>query len=337
MRLRARLTTTTAGLFMALAAVTSLSGCMTVHGETAVVPAATEDEAEQVLERYFEVTNEARRTYDAELNATVEAGALAEINGAGLTAQGALAEEAAAAEGEEGAEGEETDGAAQLSYANPRFLIPQQAGWPKFFMVDTEIEGNESRWLLTFSRNSVDEEWKARYLSVLQPSAIPEFAEDEDGYLEDIQIASEDTGLSVVPGELGTAYTEYLDQGQGSFLGGPYTSEVLAAREAAAEDPASSTDFADVPSEQDAHPTFAVRTADGGALVLFTMRMDEKRTWAEGETPQVHEMVKPLMQGTADSAVTLQRYATFTAYVPEGEDPVDLRGRMAGVFQALGE
>lgn len=337
MRLRARLTTTTAGLLVALATVTSLSGCMTVHGETAVVPAATEEEAEQALEHYFEVANEARATYDPELNAQVETGALAEINGASLTAQAAVAEEQeeAAEEGGEEAPAEEERPA--LTPANPRYLIPQQAGWPKFFMVDTEIQDSEFRWLMTFTRNSVDEAWKVRYLSVLQPSAIPEFAEDEDGYLEDIQVSSESTGLSVIPSELGETYATYLGEGQGSFLGGPHTSEVLAARDERANDPASQTDYADVPQEQAEHPTFAVRTADGGALVLFTMRMDEKRTWAEGETPVVDELVKPLMQGTADRAVTLQRYATFTAYVPEGEDPVDLRARVAGVFNALGE
>ncbi|KAB8164677.1 hypothetical protein FH609_018435 [Streptomyces sp. 3MP-14] len=363
MRLRARLTTTTAGLLVSLATVASLSGCMTVHGETAVVPAATENEAEQVLEHYFEVTNEARRTYDAELNATVEAGALAEINGAALIAQGALAEDQAAEEGEEAPPEEETGGEAPpeeetgeegsaengtaeeesteedggLTPVNPRFLIPQQAGWPKFFMVDTEIQDSDYRWLMTFSRDSVDEPWKARYLSVLQPSAIPEFAEDEDGFLEEIQISSESTGLSVIPSELGETYATYLAEGQGSFLGGPHTSEVLATRDEWANDPAVGIEYADVPQEEKEHPTFAVRTADGGALVLFTMRMDEKRTWAEGQTPVIEELVQPLMQGTATRAVTLQRYATFTAYVPEGEDPVDLRARMGGVFNALGE
>ncbi|GAA3862710.1 hypothetical protein [Streptomyces sedi] len=332
MRLRARLTTTTAGLFVALATVTSLSGCMTVRGETAVVPATTEEEAQEVLDHYFEVSNEAWGAFDPELNATVEGGALAEINGASMVAQGALAEEAEAA-------GEEPTVREPLSPVEPRFLIPQQSGWPKFFMVDTQLDvpDSEHNWLLTFARNSVDEPWKARYLSVLAPSAIPEFAEDGDGYLEELQVSSENTGLSVVPGELGETYATYLQEGQGSFLGGPHTSETLAVRDERAEDAASQTDYADVPQEEADHPSFAVRTADGGALVLFTMRMDEKQTWAEGETPVVDDRVKPLMQGTADRAVTLQRFATFTAYVPEGEDPVDLRSRLAGVFNALGE
>ncbi|UED83848.1 hypothetical protein [Streptomyces profundus] len=341
MRLRARLTTTTTGLLVALATVTSLSGCMTVRGETAVVPAATETEAEQALERYFEVRNEARRTYDAELNATVETGALADINGAVLIAQGAVNEEAAAEEeaSEDGAAQEEAaeDDFTPIEYENPRFHIPQQAGWPKFFMVDAEIVDNETHWLLTFTRHSVDEPWNVRYVSALEPSAIPEFATDDDGYLQELQVASESTGLSVAPGELGTAYTEYLNTGNGPFLGGRYTTDVVAAREAANESPASQTQFSDTTTSEDEYPTVAVRTEDGGALVLFALRMDDKQTWAEGETPVVDPMVKPLMQGTADRAVTLQRYANFTAYVPEGEDPVDLRARHMGVFNALGE
>ncbi|WP_062212025.1 hypothetical protein [Streptomyces sp. NBRC 109706] len=362
MRLRARLTTTTTGLLVALATVTSLSGCMTVRGETAVVPAATETEAEQALEHYFEVRNEARRTYDAELNATVETGALDDINGAVLIAQGALRqeeEESAAEEetaegeepeeGEEGEEGTESEEGAEapeeededafvpFEYANPRYHIPQQSGWPKFFIVDTEIVDSGIHWLLTFTRHSVDEPWNVRYVSALEPSAIPEFATDNDGYLEDIQVASESTGLSVTPIELGDAYVDYLNTANGPFLGGRYTTDVVTAREEANASVASNTDYADTTTSEDEYPTVAVRTEDGGALVLFAMRMDEKRTWAEGETPVVDDMVKPLMQGTADRAVTLQRYANFTAYVPAGEDPVDLRARHMGVFNALGE
>ncbi|MDT0444230.1 hypothetical protein [Streptomyces johnsoniae] len=334
MRVRARLTTATAGLAAALAMVTSLSGCMTVHGETAVVPAASEEEAQSALDRYIETSNEAMGGLDPELNDTVETGPLGAIRHAQLAAQRSV-----------------TPGGPEaftpLELSDPQFHIPQQAGWPKFFVADVQpSQTPDNRWLLVFMRNSIDEEWNVSYLSVLPPEGGPELAEDEDGYLDDLPVVDPadqgpddpGSGLVMEPGALGTSFVDYLQGGEAPFAGGPYTSDELAKREEANSNPAFVTEYQDQAAESEEYAPVAMRTADGGALMMFTSLHHEKQTMAEGETPVVDPLVAALMQGEAERAVTLEWVAMHSAVIPEVDGgQIELFHRTRGVISATGE
>ncbi|WP_059007655.1 hypothetical protein [Streptomyces specialis] len=327
MRVRARLTTATAGLATALAAVTSLSGCMTVHGETAVVPALTEGEAERAFEHYVETSNEALETYDPELNATVETGPLGAIRDAELTARHEVTPEGAI-------------NYEPLEFTDARFHIPQQAGWPKYFAVDARTaQDTENRWLLIFTRDGIKEEWAVSYLTVLAADDFPELAEDGDGFLEDIPVEGDThSGLALEPGELSAAYAEYLSsEGDGPFTEGPYTTDALAAREEANSQPEFITEFRDRAAEDEAYAPVALRTADGGALVLFTSLYHEKRTMAPNEPLVVDPLVEALMDAPAEQALTMEWVVTQAALVPEGEGDIEIVGRVAGVITAGGE
>ncbi|WP_159029933.1 hypothetical protein [Streptomyces marincola] len=332
--MRARLTTAAAGSAMALALVASLSGCMTVHGETAVVPAASEEEAQRALDRYLEISNEAIGAFDPELNETAETGPIGAIRNAQLTAQRAM---------NPGGQDDFTP----LELSDPRFHIPQQAGWPKFFVADVQpSQTPDNRWLLVFMRGAVEQDWRVSYLTVLPTEGAPELARDEDGYLEDLpvvdpsELPADDPGSGLVmePGELGTAFVDYLQGGEAPFAGGPYTSDELAEREAANSDPAFVTEFQDQAAQSEEYAPVAIRTEDGGALMLFTSLHHEKQTMAEGETPVVDPLIEILMQGEAERAVTLERVSMHAALIPEVDDgQIELIHRSTGVIGATGE
>ncbi|WP_147255525.1 hypothetical protein [Streptomyces sp. PT12] len=326
--MRARLTTAAAGSTLTLTLVASLSGCMTVHGEEAVVPAASEEEAEEALERYVEISNEASRAFDPELNSTVEIGPLGAIREAQFASLRAR---------NPGGDQDFTP----LAVNDTQFHIPQQAGWPKFFVADTQTNQDpDNRWMLVFTRDSLDAEWNASYVTVLPTGRGPELAEDEDGYLDDLPVTGEtDTGLAVEPGQLPTAYTEYLANGSGPFNDGAYTSDEVAAREEANGSAAFVMDYQDVPPDEDefTYRPVAMRTADGGALVLFSTLHNQKQTMAEGQTIEVHEAIEPLLSSPAERALTVEQVAMFSAVVPEGEGDVELLFRSIGVVSAAGE
>ncbi len=72
------------------ASVTALavtaSGCVVVHGEREVLPAATRAEAAKALERFTTAYNKADKAYDPSLDAEYTTGALADIDSARLEA-----------------------------------------------------------------------------------------------------------------------------------------------------------------------------------------------------------------------------------------------------------
>ncbi|WP_165985971.1 hypothetical protein [Streptomyces sp. YIM 98790] len=319
---------------LALPLSASLAGCVTVHGERAEVPALTETEAEAVLEHYAEVSNEANRVYDEELNRTVDTGALGQINRAGHRARHEVHPEG-------------NPDYRPLAFEDTRFHIPRLAGWPKFFVADTlSGRGDGNRWLLVFTRGSLEEDWKASYLTLMPESSLPEFEEDEDGYAVAVRTAGGPApdpaagaaeGLAVDPAGISAAYAGYLRTGEGPFADGAYTSEELARREGESTDPAFFVQYEDLAPEDPALATVGLRTTDGGALLFLTMHHHEQKTWAEGETPVVDEYVEALMEGQARQTVTIERMAILAARVPaEGRGEAELLSRISGALTATG-
>ncbi|MFD1828397.1 hypothetical protein ACFSJS_01805 [Streptomyces desertarenae] len=329
MRTKARgLGLRTAVVLTALASLAGLTGCVTVHGEEAVVPATTAGEAAKALEHFAETNNEANRALDAELNATIETGPLGTVDQAGLRARRTVHPQG-------------NPGHRPLELTDARFLIPRQAGWPKFFVADTAASQSPGkRWLLVFTRGGVEETWKASYLSVLTPAAMPRFARDADGYAEAVP-ADETAGLALAPRDLSAAYADHLREGGGPFAEGPLTSALREERKKAAAGPGARTQWADLPAEDPRYAPVGLRTEDGGALVFFTTHHQMKQTVPQGYRPQVEDpYVKALLEGTPRQSVTYVRLALQTAAVPAADaaDPqVRLLYRLQRLTGAKGE
>ncbi|GHJ18471.1 hypothetical protein [Streptomyces albus] len=105
-----------------------------------------------------------------------------------------------------------------LKLTDTRYLIPEQAGWPKFFVTDSRSNRKgQGRWLFVFQRDRADGPWKAAYLSVVDPDAMPEFARDAEGHVKAVPVGGA-SGLTVAPDQLQPALHPLSPGGRGRRL-----------------------------------------------------------------------------------------------------------------------
>lgn len=318
---------------LATATVMSLvaSGCMTVHGELAVLPGAKKSEAAQALADFTEAYNKADKAYDPGLDAGRVTGALGAINQAGLKARSITNPDG-------------NDRHQPLELTDPRFLIPKKAGWPRWFVADTDSNRDnddgpdDNRWVLVFVRNGADQLWEVAYLAILTPDEIPEFKTDKDGYAEPAPVDSESP--AVAPGEVGDEYISYLKDGKPEhFAAGPHTDEWRGIREKNAKLPGLTIQYSDQPLATGDFAPLGLAAKDGGALVFFAIKYFERQTAAEGFTPKVGADVKALMTGEVTDTLTKEWVSSQAALIrPAGADAdqVNVVSRLQGVVGAEG-
>lgn len=326
-RLRRRLRLLAAVVLVAPAA----TGCVTVHGERAVLPATDRGEAARTLDHFVQVTNDANTRLDPAAAARIETGALAVIDVAGLKARH-INHPAG------------NPGYQPLRLTDTRFLIPEQRGWPKWFVADTAENRDANRWLLVFTRNAVSEPWRASYLSVVSPSQLPVFDTDSTGRVEPVPADASD--LLVQPGRLGAQYSAFLQQGdQGSqvFAPGEATTGLRRQRRSQyAPTPQVVTQFADEAADPAQYPPVALRLADGGALVFFTTHHQMRQTVAHGPVNVTDPDIRALMTGRADKSITLVKLSEQVVRVPPGSTGTGVSGqvtflnRIEGLVSATG-
>ncbi|MFC4035222.1 hypothetical protein ACFO3J_27680 [Streptomyces polygonati] len=309
----------------ALALAVPLAGCVTVHGERASIPSVRPAEAARVLAHFAAVSNAAARAYDPAPVTGIEAGPLGAIDEAGLRANHAVRPAGDAAY-------------APLVFSDPRFLIPRQIGWPKFFVADTAVNrGTDARWLLVFRRAAADRPWKADFLAAPAAGALPAMAADRHGNA--VAVPAAGTDLLVQPGQAAASYADYLQQGAGAvFAGGPSTSELRAAREEHARTPDSVTQYADQPAQGGDFDPVALRTKDGGALVFFGTRHQSRATYRAGHRLAIDPDTQALMTGTPRTSVTLSTVGQQLVAVPRagGTAQVAFLSRIIGLVGAKG-
>ena len=306
----------------------ALSGCVTVHGETAMVPATDKGEAAKVLRKFTAENNRANRTLDARHNATIETGVLGAIDQAGLRAR-------------KGAGEQRNRTYEPLRLTDARYFIPEQAGWPKFFVADTKANrGEGNRWLLVFQRGRHDAPWKASYLAVVPERQVPRFARDADGRAK--AVVPGGAGLATDPSKLPRTYARYLQDGSGDvFAPGRFTDELRAERDKQLKETHVRNEYIDQSAATAQYPTFGLRTADGGALVFFATHHHHKQTLPRGYTPKIKDpLVKALTTGKPKQSVTFHRMAQQAVQVPAADDTkgrVAFRSRIQGLIRVDGE
>ncbi|WP_225830863.1 hypothetical protein [Streptomyces sp. NK08204] len=300
------------------------SGCVVVHGEREVLPAATRTEAARALAAFTDAYNKADEAYDSSLDAGHVTGALQDIDGARLKA-GHINNPAG------------NPDHTPLKLTDAKFTIPKKAGWPRWFVADAR--GNKtgnSRWLLVFTRSDLGEPWQVAYLTLFAPGAVPEFKKDKDGWAE--AVPADSAQLAVRPEDLSQDYATYLQSGGKTFATGPATSGLRTARQKAARKPGLVRQFIDEPLTHGDYAPLALRTADGGALVFFTTHHYEKQTAAAGTSvPVQNRDVRALTKGEVKQSLTLESIADEAALDPAGSGPVQILGRLQGLTAAQGE
>ncbi|MGW4195757.1 hypothetical protein [Streptomyces sp. NPDC005004] len=309
----------------ALTAAVSLtaSGCVVVHGERAMIPAATRTDAAKALARFTEAYNKADRAYDSSLDEDHVTGALADIDSARLRAGHANHPDGNPAH-------------TPLKLTDAKFTIPKKPGWPRWFVADAlGNKGGSARWLLVFTRQSMGAPWQVAYLTVLAPGAVPKFKTDADGFAE--AVPADATGLAVPPAELSGTYAAYLKSGGTSFANGPSTSGLRTVRQQQARKPGLVRQYIDETLDRGAYAPLALRTEDGGALVFFASRYYEKQTAAAGTSvPVPNQDVRALTKGEVRQSLTMEFVSNETALVPAGSGRVSVLGRVQGLTSARG-
>ncbi|EDY43832.1 conserved hypothetical protein [Streptomyces sp. SPB074] len=307
------------GLF-ALALALTATGCVTVHGETALVPTATRGEAATALKRFRAAYNEAAGALDPAKDAAFLAGPFGAITQDTLRSRRAQ---------DPGAGRRATP----LEVSDVRYLIPRQRGWPRWFVADTDTnrdvdddKARDTRWLFLFTRSGPEAGWRATYLAILAPARIPEFRTDGDGYV-----------VPATPGALSRAYTRYLQDGEGErFAPGSHTTGWREQRAKNAERPGWTVQWADEPASTGTFRPYALRTADGGSLAFFASRHYERRTGAANVAVVPPPAAKPLLKGRVDRSYTLEYTSNETVKVPERGGPVVFLNRLQGLTGAEG-
>ncbi|MFF1656276.1 hypothetical protein [Streptomyces sp. NPDC058255] len=317
---------------LATGAVTVLSltasGCVVVHGEREVVPAATRAEAARALTDFTTAYNKADKAYDSSLDADRVTGPLADIDGAKLKA------------GQKNHPGG-NPAPSPLKFSDAKFVIPEKAAWPRWFVADTAANKGlpSSRWLLVFTRGSANDMWQVSYLTVLAAADVPKFATDEHGWAQ--PVTADDAALAVEPEKLSQSYSTYLKAGGDTFAAGTHTSQWRAQRKKFASKPGLARQYIDEPLTSGDYAPVGLRTSDGGALVFFTTHRYEKQTAATGtEIPAPTADVQALTTGEIKQSLTLEFISNQAALDPAKASPgkgVSILGRIEGLTGAKGE
>ncbi|MEU6686462.1 hypothetical protein [Streptomyces sp. NPDC046832] len=299
------------------------SGCVVVHGEREVLPSTTRAEAAKALQEFTTAYNEADKAYDGTLDADHTTGALADIDSARLKAGKA----------------NNPDGNPRhtpLELTDATFTIPKKAGWPRWFVADAAgNKGGTARWLLVFTRSSLDDPFQVAYLTLVAPDKVPQFKKDADGWAESVPVDS--TGLATAPGDLSRSYTTYLKSGGETFTDGAHTNQWRALREKNGKKPGMVTQYIDEPLTNGDYAPLALRTTDGGALVFFTTRHYEKQTAAAGTSvPAPNKDVLALTKGEIKQSLTMEFVSNEVALDPRGPGKVTILGRIQGLTSAEG-
>ncbi|WP_431033075.1 hypothetical protein ACQYWQ_07170 [Streptomyces sp. P6-2-1] len=308
------------GGLLALALALTTTGCVTVHGETALVPTATRGEAATALKRFRAAYNEAARDLDPAKDAAVLAGPFGAITQDTLRARKA----------QDPSSGRR---ASPLEVSDVRYLIPRQRGWPRWFVADTDTNrdvdedpARDTRWLFLFTRSGPEADWRATYLAILSPREIPKFRTDGDGYV-----------VPATPGALSRAYATFLKDGKGErFAPGQHTTGWREQRAKNAERPGWTIQWADEPADTGSFRPYALRTADGGSLAFFASRHYERRTGAANVSVVPPLAAKPLLKGRVDRSYTLEYTSNATVRVPASGGPAVFLNRLQGLTGAEG-
>lgn len=160
-------------------------------------------------------------------------------------------------------------------------LVPRQSGHSTVWFAATarrrDASGEVRTGVFTFIRRGQDGRWLNSFASLLYPGETPpSVALDEDGYATALE--PRDTSVAISPNLMGPLHATVAEEGpkgyaSGLIAPGPQTTgfydEISKAKETAKADDCMNYEsiFASAPN----YPIFALRTGDGGAMMLYTL------------------------------------------------------------------
>lgn len=211
-------------------------------------PAISAQESRRVLDEWTTRHNEAVGSDDAAAWRTAVTGALGGVVTARVITHGGL------------------EPSAEIALHNPVFYVPRVASYPKWFAVAAlqQSGGAGRQALLLFTRGGAKEEWRVAH-SLTFKDRPPQVKLDEQGY-----------AVTAPDGGLPAAHAAYLTSGQ---AGDAFIADTFSARGRAPKFKGWSSTHRFAAGE---HGTYALRTADGGALVWYDIEQSQQLTSTGG-------------------------------------------------------
>jgi len=292
---------------LALTAALVVAGCASAPANTTATsantgsaPSLSQATALQAFDAYVAASNQGAATDDGKLALSVVTGAQQSLVSATLKSH--------AVSSTSGGTSAYTSTLSiaptldQYSYGTPTFYLPEPSGYPRFFLADvtralavtsarpggtdatTSVGGArvpaDGPVLMVFKQSAAAGAWQlANVAQFSSGTTLPSLATDKNGYIPQVPLTS--TDLLAQPYATGPLQAAVVDDGPASaaakvVAAGPLTTGLYqAARDRAGNDlevPAG--DVYQWSMEGTPYPAFALRTADGGALVLYAMYLN---------------------------------------------------------------
>jgi hypothetical protein len=203
------------------------------------------------------------------------------------------------------------------TYSPPTFFLPEQAGYPKFFAAFTirsvagtsPAEGTMTQVggvpvpldgpvLMLFAQESAGTAWKLASVSGLPPGVpMPALATDASGHVAPVSLSA--PGLLIPPREAGALQAAVVDEGTANpasrvVAAGPLTTGLYQGARGEMGFRVPRGDVYQWTLEGTTLPAFALRTADGGALVWYAMTLNTTIA-----VPDVIDKADPIRPGPA--------------------------------------
>jgi len=289
---------------LALAAALVVAGCASASTNTTTTsanagsgPALTQTTALQAFDAYVAASASAAASGDGKLALSVVTGVQQSLVSAALKSQ------AASSPSSDASAYSSTltinPALVRYTYGAPTLYLPEPSGYPRFFVADvaralavkgvakdatTSVGGAQlpvdGRVLMVFEQSAAAGRWQlASTAQFPAGTTAPRLATDKNGYIPQVPLMS--TDLLAQPYATGPLQAAVVDDGPASaaakaVAAGPLTTGLYqASRDRAGtglEVPAG--DVYQWSMEGTPYPAFALRTADGGALVLYAMYLN---------------------------------------------------------------
>jgi hypothetical protein len=291
-------------LALAATAALAVAGCTSATAGTTAssanaggAPVLTQTQAGQAFDAYVAASNQAAATDDGKLALSVVTGVQQSLVSATLSSQAA-----SSTSGDTSAYSSTLSiklALGHYAYGTPTFYLPEPTGYPRFFVADVtralavkgvskdataSIGGAQvpvdGQALMVFEQPAAAGPWQLASVAQFPAgTTLPPLATDKNGYVPQVPLTS--TDLLAQPYATGPLQAAVVDDGPASaaakaVAAGPLTTGLYqAARDRAdsgLEVPAG--DVYQWSMEGTPYPPFALRTADGGALVLYAMYLN---------------------------------------------------------------
>jgi hypothetical protein len=315
-------------------------GALGTRAASGATPAVTEAQARQAFDHYVAVWNSSTRQGHAQNALPVLAGVEHDVLAAFLGSRQIFAVQGWGTQSSSAASSSAYSSSLSISlgappaytYSRPTFLLPEQAGYPKFFVAYTTrtADGRSPATdrvtsvgglrvpahgpvLMLFSQARAGAQWKLASTSRLPGGARPPaLAKDAGGYVPQVPLSA--AGLLIRPGYAGALQAAVVAEGPANPAGravaaGPLTTGLYQAARGKLGLRVPAGDVYQWMLQGSALPAFALRTANGGALVFYTMTLNTTVA-----VPDVINKADPIRHGPA-----IQVPAGLLPLIPSGQ------------------